>query len=63
MCTRSIIPPPPKAYCFRIHVIQTSRASSAAAATENRTPSAAIWNTVNDSTASTTDSAKRAPTT
>ena len=30
---------------------------------ENRTPSAAIWNTVNDSTASTTDSAKRAPTT
>ena len=62
LCTRSIIPPPPKAYCFRIHVIQTSKASSAATATENRTPSAAIWNTAKDSPASATDRASRVPT-
>ena len=57
------MPPPPKAYCRRIQAHHRSNASRIPAAITNTTPSAVIWNTVKDSTASTTDSAKRAPTT
>ena len=47
------MPPLPKAYWRRIHVIQMSTATRITAAIVNSVPSTAMWNTLNDSTAST----------
>ena len=43
--TCSIMPPPPKAYCRLIHVIQISKTKSAIVITVNRTPRTATCNT------------------
>jgi post-segregation antitoxin (ccd killing protein) len=56
-----MIPPPPKAYWRLIHVIQTSRAASAAVTTESRTPRAVMWNTEKESMAKTTARAVMPP--